>query len=225
MTVWKKLDSAISFAAIAHAGQVRKYSGLPYVTHTISVMEILHEFAAVVSEDELIAAVLHDTVEDTQVKIKDIERRFGSAVAALVFDLTDQFVLPEQGNRATRKALERERLSKISPAAQSIKYADLIHNTISIVPNDPGFAGTYLREKEALLAIMRQGDPTLLAMAEKSLQAGQTHLLHLNLEKKDGNANTRPAAAPGSPAASGLDRLADGPDTVPGLEGVASIAR
>jgi hypothetical protein len=217
--MFERVNSAIAFAAIAHSGQVRKYDGLPYVTHPIAVMEIFFTHASISTEDEMIAAVLHDTVEDTFVKISDIERRFGSTVASLVFDLTDQFVLPEQGNRAQRKTLERERLAKISPAAQSIKYADLIHNTASIVPNDPGFAGTYLREKEALLAIMREGDATLLAMAEKSLAIGQTHLMHLKLENKNGfTASPRPPAPR-------PDRVADDAASVPGLAGVASITR
>lgn len=215
--MFERLNSAISFGAIAHSGQVRKYSGLPYITHPIAVMEIFYEHSSISTEDELIAAVLHDTVEDTFVKISDIERRFGSKVASLVFDLTDQFVLPEQGNRAERKGLERDRLSRISPSAQSIKYADLIHNTASIVPNDPGFAGTYLREKEALLAVMRDGDATLLAIAEKSLAIGQTHLMHLKLEKNNG-----PTTRPTAPS---LRSLADDAAAIPGLAGVASITR
>lgn len=213
--MFERLNSAIAFAAIAHSGQIRKYDGLPYVTHPIAVMEIFFTHASVSTEDEMIAAVLHDTVEDTYVKISDIERRFGSTVAGLVFDLTDQFVKPEQGNRAQRKTLERERLARISPAAQSIKYADLIHNTASIVPHDPGFATTYLREKEALLAVMREGDATLLELAQKSLAIGQTHLMHLKLEKNHGAA--APAPRP--------DRVADDADPIPGLAGVASITR
>lgn len=224
--IWKQLDSAIAFAATAHAEQVRRYDGLPYITHPIRVMEILHSTAAIVSEDQLVAAVLHDVVEDTPVTIQTIERRFGEGVARLVFDLTDQFVRPEQGNRAARKALERERQSKISPQAQDIKLADLIDNTSSIALHDPGFARLYLEEKRKLLEVMTDGDHALYRRARESLQWGQEQLVQHALEKADGNANTRaPAARSEQPSPARVDRAADGPDTVPGLEGVASIAR
>lgn len=196
-TVWKQLDQAIAFAAVAHAGQVRKFDGLPYITHPLRVMQILHANAAVVSEDQLVAAVLHDVVEDTTVTHATIERRFGGAVAALVFDLTDQFdAASGAGNRATRKTLERERLAKISPQAQDVKLADLIDNTSSIAIHDPGFARTYLREKALILEVMTQGDERLYRMAHQSLQWGQQQLVQHALEKADGNAFTRGSAAP-----------------------------
>jgi hypothetical protein len=220
--VWRQLDSAIAFAATAHGGQVRKYNGLPYITHPLRVMEILHETAAVVSEDQLVAAVLHDVVEDTPVSIETIERRFGVGVAGMVFDLTDQF-LPEthrQLNRMARKAAERMRLSVISPQAQDIKLADLIDNTSSIVPNDPGFARTYLQEKQLLLEVMRDGDTALYKRAAESLILGQQALVQHALEKKGGKTTTTQADA-----AAGRDRFAHEPGSIPGLAGVASIAR
>lgn len=183
--MYKQLDSAIAFAATAHAGQLRKFDGLPYITHPIRVMTMLHQHAAAVSEDQLVAAILHDVVEDTPVDIKTIERRFGSTVASLVFDLTDQFT-PEaypSMNRFARKAAERTRLASISAQAQDIKLADLIDNTISIVAGDIGFARTYLREKEDLLKVMRDGDPTLLRMADEALQEGQQALVQHALDK------------------------------------------
>jgi hypothetical protein len=221
VTSWKQLDQAIAFAAVAHGGQVRKYDGLPYIVHPLRVMTILHETASIVTEDQLVAAVLHDVVEDTPVSIETIERRFGSAVAAMVFDLTDQFVLPSQGNRAARKQLERERLATISAQAQDIKLADLIDNTSSIAANDPGFARTYLREKELVLEVMNKGDRRLYDRALASLAWGQGQLVQHRLEKAD---DTRPSTA-APPAAPGLDRQPDGLGPVPGLAGVASIAR
>lgn len=177
MTIWKNLDSAIAFAATAHAGQIRKHTGLPYVLHPLAVMELVHGNAAIVTEEMLIASVLHDVVEDTEVAHVTIERRFGPTVAALVFDLTDQYVEPALGNRAKRKGLERARLAQISNDAATIKYADLIHNTQSIVEHDRGFAGVYLKEKQAILEVMTQGDAVLYDMACASLAAGQEQLL------------------------------------------------
>lgn len=154
---------ALAFASDAHSsiGHVRKYSGEPYIVHPIEVMEIV-QTAAVWTDEMLAAALLHDTVEDTPVTQADIAREFGPVVAALVLDLTDQC---HEGNRAARKAAEAARLGTISPEAQTIKLADLISNTRSIVAHDPGFARIYLREKAAILAVMTAGDPGLYAEA------------------------------------------------------------
>jgi hypothetical protein len=218
--MYQYLDSAIAFAATAHAGQIRKHTGLPYVLHPIAVMQLVHDHAADPSEPQLIAALLHDVVEDTTVSLDTITRRFGVETARLVWELTDQYADPALGNRATRKSMERERQANISPAAQTIKYADLIHNTESIARFDPGFARVYLKEKEALLSVMRMGDPILLSLAEASLTAGQAQLVQHALEKADEHTHPRNTAAP-APA---TDDPADaGP--APGLAGIASIAR
>lgn len=182
---WMLLDSAIAFAATAHAGQLRKGGLEPYIIHPLEVMQLLlRHSSAPVSEDMMIAAVLHDVVEDTPVGLDTIERRFGAEVARLVDELTDKFIDPKLGNRAARKRMERDRLSVISEQAQSIKYADLISNTSSIVAVEPGFAHTYLREKELTLEVMTRGDEGLRRQAYISLAEGQSELVQLALEKK-----------------------------------------
>lgn len=212
------LDSAIAFAATAHAGQVRKHDGLPYVTHPLRVMTILKETAAVVTEEQLVAAVLHDVVEDTTVTHMTITRRFGETVGTLVWELTDQFVLPSQGNRAVRKTLERQRQATISPQAKDVKLADLIDNTESIARHDPNFAHVYLKEKALLLEVMTEGDAALYRRAWESLQWGQEQLVQHALEKMNGQ-------APSPAAATAADRSEDDERPAPGLAGVASIAR
>lgn len=181
------IDSAIAFAATAHAGQVRKWSRVPYIVHPLDVMKILLETAKDdVTEEMMIAAVLHDVVEDTIVTLPQIERRFGEEVANLVEELTDEFTKQryQSLNRATRKDMERERLSRISKQGQSIKYADLISNTRDIVAKEPGFAHSYLREKEMLLAVMVHGDPGLFKLAFDTMVAGQQALVQLRLGEK-----------------------------------------
>jgi hypothetical protein len=69
------------------------------------------------------------------------------------------------GNRKARKALDRAHTAKASPAAKTIKLADLIDNTKSIVEHDPEFARVYLAEKAALLEVLKEGDQVLWAMA------------------------------------------------------------
>lgn len=153
------VHDAVAFAARAHAfvRQVRKYTGEPYIVHPIDVMMKVTE-AVQYDEHMLAAAVLHDVVEDTKVKLWEVEANFGVHVSTLVHELTE----PEwEGNRAARKLLERERLATISPAAQTVKLADLISNSNSIVALDHDFAKVYLREKAAILQVMKQGDQGL----------------------------------------------------------------
>lgn len=152
------VTKALDFATEAHEGQVRKYTGVPYVLHPIEVMEIVKT----VEHDDamLAAALLHDVVEDTDVTIDEVRDVFGSDVASLVDDLTD-VSKPEDGNRSTRKALDRAHSAKASARAQTVKLADLISNSADILVNDPKFAKTYLAEKELLLEVLILGDSKL----------------------------------------------------------------
>ena len=99
----KQLDKAIQFATKAHEGQTRKYTGEPYIVHPLAVMEIVKTVEH--TEEMLMAAVLHDTVEDCDVTLDQIAFNFGHVVADLVEELTYVSV-PEDGNRAFRKGLE-----------------------------------------------------------------------------------------------------------------------
>lgn len=142
---------ARTFASRAHRGQVRKYTGEPYINHPVEVADIVRRHNG--SPEMIAAALLHDVVEDTDVTLDDISSEFGESVANLVADLTD-VSRPEDGNRATRKAMDREHTAQASAAAMVIKAADLISNTSSIVEHDPSFAKVYLKEKRALLDVM-----------------------------------------------------------------------
>ena len=75
------------FAGLAHGSQKRKYTGEPYIVHPVEVSEIVAWHNG--SKEMIAAALLHDTVEDTDVTIDDIRNEFGNAVALLVDDLTD----------------------------------------------------------------------------------------------------------------------------------------
>ncbi len=159
-------DKARVFATAAHAavGQTRKYTGEPYVVHPIEVSELV---ASVGGTDAMVAAaLLHDVLEDTGVTFDVLEAEFGSEVAELVLWLTD-VSKPEDGNRSTRKALDRQHSAAAPAEAQTIKVADLISNTRSIVAHDPGFAKVYLEEKRLLLAVLTKADPALLNQAKE----------------------------------------------------------
>ena len=163
------VERARVFATAAHAavGQVRKYTYEPYIVHPAEVAGIIDNLEGATHE-MVAAAWLHDTVEDTGVTIEVIRAEFGAEVAELVGWLTD-VSRPEHGNRAHRKALDRAHTASSPAEAQTIKLADLIANTRSIMEHDEAFARTYLEEKKLLLEVMLHGDATLMARAREQI--------------------------------------------------------
>ena len=160
------VERARIFATAAHASaaQLRKYTGEPYIVHPCEVASIV---ATVPHTQEMLAAAwLHDVVEDTGVTNEVIRAEFGDTVAELVGWLTD-VSRPEQGNRAVRKAIDRAHSAMAPAQAQTVKLADLISNSRSIMQHDPEFARTYLQEKRLLLEVMNKGDATLMVEAKK----------------------------------------------------------
>ena len=151
-------ETARLYAQAAHraVGQKRKYTGECYTVHTLDVAALVASFDG--TPEMVAAAHLHDVVEDTAIEVADILEVFGGEVADLVDWLTDRSK-PEDGNRAVRKAIDRDRLGAAPAEAQTIKCCDLISNTNSIVEHDPSFAKVYLREKAELLEVMTSADP------------------------------------------------------------------
>jgi (p)ppGpp synthase/HD superfamily hydrolase len=159
------------YAMAAHAAvkQVRKYTGEPYIVHPAEVAKIVASVPGA-TPDMVAAAWLHDVVEDTGCTYTDIHMAFGIDIATLVGWLTD-VSKPEDGNRAVRKAIDRAHSAEAPAEAQTIKLADLISNSRSIMAHDPAFAKTYLEEKRLLLAAMTKGDPGLHAEASRYVMA------------------------------------------------------
>ena len=153
------------YAMAAHAavGQKRKYTGEPYIVHPAEVASIVASVPGS-TPDMVAAAWLHDVVEDTGCTFTDIHMAFGIDIATLVGWLTD-VSRPEDGKRAVRKAIDRAHTAQAPAEAQTIKLADLISNSRSIMQHDPGFAKTYLEEKRLLLEVLTKGDPELHARA------------------------------------------------------------
>lgn len=164
------VEEARAFATQMHAGQTRKYTGEPYINHPAEVATIVANVGG--SYDMIAAAWLHDVVEDCGVALETIHAMFGLEVRELVYWLTDES-RPQDGNRATRKEIDRRHIAMAPADAQTIKLADLISNTSSIVERDPGFAKVYLAEKERLLRVMVKGDPQLWRKAMLTLLAGK----------------------------------------------------
>ncbi|MCY1459141.1 hypothetical protein D9M71_765880 [compost metagenome] len=95
---------------------------------------------------------------------------FGPVVLELVGQLTD-VSRPQHGNRAVRKRIDRQHTASACPEAKSVKLADLISNTRSIVEHDPAFTRVYLKEKAALLEVLRDcSHPALWKQANELLE-------------------------------------------------------
>ncbi len=164
---------AMIFAREMHKAQRRKYTNEPYWRHLAEVAGIAMSVGwhhAQIYPDKVIAVCwLHDVVEDCGVSLTEIEARFGFDVAVGVSGLSDV----ETGNRAERKRLSRERLAACSGWIQTIKCADIISNTSSIVMHDPKFAPVYLEEKRLLLDVLTKADPRLRRMAIVHCESAQ----------------------------------------------------
>lgn len=170
------------FAAHDSIGHKRKYSGLPYTVHLKEVADIVREIYPLDTE-VIIAAAAHDVAEDvfpvnSVYSFEWLTNLFGARVARIVDELTDVYTHEAYPKivRRERKALEAARLGKVSPEAQTVKVADLISNSADIVANDPGFAKTYLREKELVLRNLTKADTRLLARAWKQVVDGKVIL-------------------------------------------------
>lgn len=172
------IKKAIDFATEAHGDQKRKYTGEPYMVHPIEVMQILYHYG-VRSEEVLAAAVLHDVLEDTPVTAKALYLKFGEGIGNLVNQVTDVST-SHYGNRATRKAIDRDNLSYAAPNAQNIKLADLISNTKSIAEHDADFSRVYIPEKIATLRVLTKGN---IYLYEEALHVavGAAKLLGIDL--------------------------------------------
>ena len=164
---------AMEFAREVHAHQRRKYTDNPYVDHLAEVAGIAMSVgwhSAEIHPDKFMAVCwLHDCVEDQGVDPADLERRFGVDVMAGVVMLSDV----EEGNRAERKAASRRRLNASPGWVQTIKVADMMSNTSSIVRHDQKFAVTYLEEKRLMLAALNKANAHLWWMAMRQLHHGE----------------------------------------------------
>jgi (p)ppGpp synthase/HD superfamily hydrolase len=181
MKFTEKQQKLLEFVKGKHGDQKRKYTGEPYWTHLVGVAEIVAPYSILgFSWCMIEVALCHDLLEDTDCSMKELQIILSkihytnyqsmviiSGVSALTDDYT-KFTYPEL-NRKERKSLECERLSHILPYAQTVKYADLIHNTQSIVAHDPKFAKVYLKEKEDILKVMNDGHPGLYKRCKKVL--------------------------------------------------------
>jgi (p)ppGpp synthase/HD superfamily hydrolase len=179
------LERIQTFAEKAHGEQKRKYSGDPYIVHPVRVMNTCREYTG--DNTILAAALLHDVLEDTPItklKMKQflksvVNMEDADRILRLVTALTDVYTKEKFPllNRNRRRLKETHRLGNISGDAQTVKYADIIDNTIDITQNDPDFAIVYLKECMNSLISMTDGNPELY---QRALQTVEENMMKLN---------------------------------------------
>lgn len=125
---------ALAFAAHKHSGQRRKDAeASPYINHPIALANLLVNEAGIEDLIVICAALLHDTVEDTQTTPQELEREFGAEIAGVVRELTDDKSLPKE----ERKRLQILHAHTLSPRAKLVKLADKICNLRDVASRPP----------------------------------------------------------------------------------------
>jgi (p)ppGpp synthase/HD superfamily hydrolase len=172
MTLSVRFEEALILAVRWHAGQMRKETTIPYIAHLLGVASIVLEQGA--DEDEAIAALLHDAVEDQggAVALGEIRRRFGDGVAETVAGCTDAWTTPKPPWRERKEAYIAH-LRQASASVRLVSAADKLHNARAILADyralgealwgrfNGGKAGT-LWYYRALVETLRATDSTPL---------------------------------------------------------------
>lgn len=154
---------ALNFAAHKHRHQRRKGAGqLPYINHPLGVANILWDIGGVRDLPTMIAAILHDTLEDTDATAEELEAAFGAEVCALVREVTDDKTLP----KSERKQRQIATAALKSPKARQIKLADKISNIQDVIDAPPvGWSlqrrNEYINWAEQVINGLRGGNPLL----------------------------------------------------------------
>ena len=173
-----RLAEAFEYAARLHATQLRKGSGVPYVAHLLSVAGIALHYGA--GEDEAIAALLHDAVEDQGGApiLAEIERRFGPSVAAIVAGCTDADTIPKPPWRG-RKEAYLAHVAEASTSVRLVSAADKLDNARSILSDyrqlgeslwsrfTGGREGTLWYYRSLVTAFRAAGDGPLVAELDR----------------------------------------------------------
>ena len=170
--------SAVKFSAHKHRNQRRKGAeASPYINHPITVAELLWRIGKVTEMNILAAAILHDTLEDTDTTPEELENLFGREVLSLVLECTDDKRLP----KAERKRLQILNAAHKSPGAKQIKLADKISNVTDITENPPADWSLprrleYLDWAEQVIAGLRGANAELEQLFDLTVKAARAQL-------------------------------------------------
>ncbi|SKC69666.1 HD domain-containing protein [Paraburkholderia hospita] len=172
------LIRAIAFAADRHRNQRRKdHESSPYINHPIALANVLANEAGIEDERVLVAAVLHDTIEDTETTEQELFRLFGKEVTDIVMEVTDDKTLP----KAERKRLQIEHAAHISRRAKLVKLADKICNLRDIAARPPADWSPERKQEyfdwaKTVIDALRGTHPGLEALFDEAYCAGKEAL-------------------------------------------------
>lgn len=187
-----RLDEAFAYARLLHVEQVRKGTTIPYLSHLLAMTAIVLENGG--GEDEAIAALLHDAVEDQggEATLVEIRRRFGQHVAEIVKGCTDTDTVPKPPWRERKEAYVAH-IGSASPSVRLVCAADKLHNARSILAD-------YRRHGDELWARFQGGRETLWyyrALVNAFWAAGVTPLVE-ELERTVGELEREVGGPPGN---------------------------
>lgn len=168
-----RLLRALRFAAEQHRDDRRKGPiGAPYINHPITVAEQL-AVAGVDNDDVLVAAVLHDVIEDTDATAADLRERFGERVARIVGEVSDDKTLSREERRRRTVA----HIGEKSREARLVKLSDLLANVCDLVHQPPDWVPerkqAYLRWAADVMAAMGPVHPSLEARVREALRTAR----------------------------------------------------
>lgn len=150
--------TAEAFAHHAHRDQKRRYTDEPFIVHPADVVARMLLYVPDATKSMIEAAWLHDVLEDTDTTEEQLRSLFSDETVDLVVQLTKRSK-PEDGNRATRKEIDRLYLATVSDEAKMIKCSDIFDNVLSILTHDPEFAVVYLPECRKLVDTIHVDHP------------------------------------------------------------------
>lgn len=182
------IREAYQFASAAHGakGQVRKYTGLPYISHAVNVAMLLNS----VSQDKMgnvtlvSSGLLHDVLEDTALTTDDLKHFFSQLTVELVESVSNPSVKFPDLPRYERKKMDREALIGKGYGTHTLKLADVIDNSLTVVDFDPLYAQTSVAEARLLIDVLSDGDSRLLSIANEINEDNFARLNSMRLKPK-----------------------------------------
>lgn len=182
----EKEEHLTRFVHLRHGSQTRKYTGLPYVVHLVTVAALVKKYTG--NGTAVATALCHDLFEDTTCSEKELKKALLHAgysekeledIVRYTWHLTDRFIKSRYPRlkRRERKLLEAERIKKeIASVSASVKMADMYDNLADLLINDREFAGVYLQECQLFLPHLKVGDIGLYELFLQLAAEAETRL-------------------------------------------------
>ena len=174
----KLLDRAIAFATKAHSGTLRKKDGIPYILHPMEVASIAGGITT--DEEVLTAALLHDTVEDTNVTLDTIKSQFGDRVAALVASETED----KRRDRSPAETWMQRKVESLAALRNAVDPGGHVLWLSDKLANMRSFARQYEKEGDRMWKDYNQTDPAQQAWYYRTIEALTSDLKDTNAWKE-----------------------------------------